>query len=123
MKAKLSEEFYRKNQDRFFEKYQKDCDFEYHLKIRLMRRDFSIIPEEIREQAKAIITKTFAKEVYDASREELVKKMQMIKEVEAGKAGLGYTNTAQKYQAMHDLREGFEFSCLMLADFKKKYEL
>lgn len=123
MKARLSEEFYRKYQDRFFAKYKKDCDFEYHLKIRLMGMDFSIIPEGVREEAKAIITKTWAKEVYDASREKLVKKMHLIKEVEAGKAGLGYTNPAQKFEAMHDLREGFEFSCLMLADFKKKYEL
>lgn len=117
MKARLTEKFYKKYQDRLFEKYKNECDFEYELKIYMMGLD--TLPEETRK----LLETAYAKEVYDTATKKLVEKMRMIKEIEAGRASLGYINESQGWTALHDLNEGFEFSCFMLAEFKKKYDI
>ena len=47
----------------------------------------------------------------------------MIQDIKAGRASLGYTTASQEVRAQHDLNEGFEFSCYMLAEFKRKYNI
>lgn len=123
MKATHSEEFFRMYQDELFKKYRKDCDFEYDLKVLLMGIDFSALPKESREKAESIYIQMQAKKVYDTAKATLMKKMKTIKDIKAGRASLGYTTRTQEISEWHDLNEGFEFSCLMLADFRKKYNL
>lgn len=119
MKAVHSEEFFRQYQEELFEKYKRDCDFEGDLKMLLI--DFPELPEEYREQARKVYTKMQASKVYETGKANLMNKQRMIKEIRSGKASLGYTTWSQEATAWHDLVEGFEFCCLMLADFKKKH--
>ena len=51
----------------------------------------------------------------------VLKEMQIIKDVEAGKASFGYTTHLQENQHLYDFRTRFEFNCLQLREFKRKY--
>lgn len=123
MKAVHTAEYFEQYKTLLFEKYRKDCDFEGSLKQEMIFNDFSALPEEVREKAEMACTQISAKKVYENGRANLTKTMRTIKEVEAGRASLGYTTMRQEISAMHDLVEGFEFSCYMLAEFRKKYNL
>lgn len=123
MKAVHSKEFFEKYEEKLFQKYRKECDYEYSLQLLLP--DISNI--EVPEAAKAIaiqtLTKINAQKVADEAKEKLMKTMHSIKEISEGRASLGYTTKVQEVSAWHDLNEGFEFSCYMLAKFKEKYSL
>lgn len=121
MKLTYTTEYFEKYKDVLYSKYERMCDFEYRLSILLP--DFSNldIPEEHRLKAIEVVTAMTAKRVADHSKEELKKKMRMIEEIKSGRASLGYISVTQEIRAMHDLVEGFEFSCYMLSLFIKKY--
>lgn len=121
MKAVYSEEYFRKYRNELLGKYKKDCDFEYSLRILLTGMDFTMLPNEMREKAESAYIQIQAKKVYEVEKAELMKKMKMIKDIKAGRASLGYTSRTQEVNAWHDMNEGFEFSCFMLAEFRKKY--
>lgn len=121
MKAIHSTEYFEKYKDDLFKRYRKECDYEHDLAILLP--DFSELPAEAREKAEAVVTKMTAQKVVDVAKERLVKKMHSIKAIKDGKASLGYTTRNQEISAWHDLNEGFEFSCYMLAEFEHKYGL
>ena len=80
-------------------------------------------PEEIREKNLAIIRKQKAKAMAETTTAKLKETMAMIKRIKAGKASLGYTTWNQEYSAMRELVDRFEFNCLQLADFRKKYSV
>lgn len=119
MKATHTAEYFEKYREQLFAKYEKECNFEYHLQISLP--DFSQFGQEVREKVEPVMVKMEAQKVADTAKEDLLKKMHMIKEIKAGRASLGYTTRVQEIRAWHDLNEGFEFSCYMLSQFKKKY--
>ena len=119
MKAVHTKEYYEKYRAELFEKYRGECDYETRLRWRLP--DFETLPEGAREKAKVVCTRVMAEQVAKAAKEELLKKMSMIKAVKSGRASLGFTTVQQETREWHDLNEGFEFSCYMLAEFKKKY--
>lgn len=121
MRAVHTEEFFRKYKEELFQKYKRDCDYEHDLYLFIP--DFKELPQEQKEKATEALIKVYAPQVAETAKKELLKKMHGIKEIKAGRAGLGYTTTTQEISAMHDLVEGFEFSCFMLAEFKKKYNL
>lgn len=121
MKATHTKEFFEKYEAELFMKYKKQCDFENDLAM--LMPDFDMIPEEYREKAKSVVIKMEAEKVAKVATEELVKKMHMIEEIKSGHASLGFTTMVQEVSHMHDLVEGFEFSCYMLAQFKKKYKI
>lgn len=121
MKTEFSENFYKENKDRLFEKYKNMCDYEHDLKILLP--DFSALPEEAREKALEVATKITAKKVVDTAKKDLIKQKHMIEDIKAGRTALGYISKRQEVDAWYNLRIGFEFSCYMLAQFKKKYEI
>ena len=119
MKATHTEEFFEKYEEALFERYKKDCDFEHDLSILLP--DLSCLPEEAREKATEAVTKMTAKKVADAAKANLMKKMRAIAEIKAGRASLGFISKTQEVREWHDMVEGFEFSCFMLAKFRQKY--
>ena len=116
MKPTYSEDYYRKQMDRMMRKYGEDADLERQLKI-------FVDGVDLPEQAIEVVKKMYAQKVADACKADLIKKMNIIKDIRNGRAALGYTSERQEVEARHDLIEGFEFTCLCLADFQKKYGL
>lgn len=122
MKATHSSEYFEKYENVLFKKYQKECNFEHELNNAIP--DFSAISDvESREKAKEVVTKLEARRIAERATEKLIKKMREIQDIKSGHASLGFTTKNQEINFFHDLVEGFEFSCWMLAKFKKKYSL
>ena len=117
-KTMFTENYYRNMWDRLAEKYTKN-DPEKDLEIMMKAyRDL-----DLPESAKEVILQIEAKRVYDFISDTLKGTLRTLNAILSGKASLGYTTKIQEVQAMNDLREGFEFDCLRLADFRKKYNL
>ena len=116
-KTTHTKEYYEKYKAVLFERYKKDCDYEHDLLILLP--DFSLLPAEAREK----VIKMYAEKVAETAKQKLIERMRMIQDIKAGRASLGYTTASQEVRARHDLNEGFEFSCYMLAEFKRKYNI
>ena len=121
MKAVHTAEYFEKYKDMLFARHREMCDFEYDLKLLLPDLGTLDIPEDSRTKAIEALTTMNAQRVADNARADLKKKMRTIREIEAGRASLGYTTQVQEIRARHDLVEGFEFACYMLAQFRKKY--
>lgn len=117
MKTTHTKEYYERYKAVLFERYKKDCDYEHDLLILLP--DVSALPVEAREK----VIKMYAEKVAESAKKKLVERMQMIQDIKVGRASLGYTTENQEVSAWHDLNEGFEFSCYMLAEFKRKYNI
>ena len=115
MKSVYSENYYRENMDRFLKQYAKNADLEHDLDLKMT--GFDMLPEE----ALAVVRKMQAKKVYVAHKEWCMKRMQMIQRIESGKSSLGFTSRTQEIHELHNIRQEFEFTCLMVADFRKKY--
>jgi hypothetical protein len=117
-KTMFTENYYRDMWDRLVEKYTKN-DPEKDLEITMKAyRDL-----DLPESAKEVILQIEAKKVYDFISDTLKGTLRTLNAILSGKASLGYTTERQEIQARHEIREGFEFDCLRLADFKKKYNL
>lgn len=117
-KTMYTENYYRDLWDRLSEKYTKN-DPEKDLEITMKAyRDL-----DLPKQAQEVILQIEAKRVHDFISNTLKGTLRTLNAILSGKASLGYTTKKQEVQAMHDLREGFEFDCLRLADFRKKYNL
>ena len=118
----FSENYYRAMWDRMAEKHTVN-DPERNLKIALSGYCFDTLPEDKRDQAMEVVKEIEAQRVYSFLSDSLKGTMKTIIAIQTGKASLGYTTQRQEIEAMHDLVSGFEFDCLRLADFKKKYNL
>lgn len=117
MKARFSEEYYRTNWDRFI-KETNDGDYinlEHKLQYRMS------IYKDLPTDALEKIEKIEAQKIVDDFTGELKKRMKMINDLESGKSSLGYTTKIQEVHEMGRIRQRFEFNCIQLADFKKKY--
>lgn len=117
-KTMFTENYYRDLWDNLVEKYTKN-DPEKDLEI-MMKAYMDL---DLPESAKEVILQIEAKRVYDFISDTLKGTLRTLNAILSGKASLGYTTKIQEIQAMHDLREGFEFDCLRLSDFRKKYNL
>lgn len=76
---------------------------------------------EYREQALEVIRREMAKRVCNVAKVDLLKTRDMVTELKSGKASLGNISRRDEIREMHDLVQRFEFNCLQLADFRKKY--
>lgn len=114
MKAQHSEDFYRAQWDHFSKKYTKN-DPEKDLE--LLTSGLNELPQEAVE----VIVRIRAQQVYNFLHEALIGTMQTIKAIQSGKASLGYTSLRQEIEERAALIEEFEFDCLRLGDFKRKY--
>ena len=69
-----------------------------------------------------ILTKFYAKQIYDEARKELVEDKQLyVKVRKEGGNCLGYTKRSQEINAVCEIIEVFEYNCLILKEFKEKY--
>lgn len=121
MKPVHSKEYFEKYKESLFEKYKRECDFEYEM--RLLLPDFSAMPSEIVEKVKPMLERVAAKKVCLLAEEKLIRDMHVIKEIKSGRASLGYVSLTQEVRAWADMNECFEFSCYMLGEFKRKYAI
>lgn len=117
MKSVHTEEYYRSYMDVLMKKYRRSADLEESLRIMMNGL------EDLPPQAFEAVRKLHAQKVADDCKAHLLKTKKTINNVKSGRASLGYTTMNQEISAMHDLVEGFEFTCLCLADFMKKYNL
>jgi hypothetical protein len=79
------------------------------------------VPAEQREKAVDALKGAQAKRIAEAAEKTIREEMAMVKRVESGKASRGYSDRAQATRYKAQMRIRFEFNCLQLADFKKKY--
>ena len=119
MKAQHSEDYFMKYDSDLLKKYARTADFEGSLRLRIS--DLSSLSEEMKSKALPVLQTRAAMIIVEESEKDLKCTMRMIKELKAGKASLGYTTKVQEVCTMHDIVEGFEYSCFKLAQFKRKY--
>ena len=121
MKAQYSEEYYRKNWERFIKKVPSNhyINLEEELENRMKVYEGIGLPEAVI----SILRKGEAQKVADACKTLVTKELEMVKGIENGTVSLGYTTLGQEIKARGELRMRFEFNCLQYADFKKKYEV
>ena len=72
------------------------------------------------EQYKAI-QRIKAQPIIEKATARCKEHMAMIKRINRGEAGLGYTTKLQNIQAKYELEDRFEFNCYQLAVFREKY--
>lgn len=117
MKPMFSEEYYRKNWDRFIKKVPGSDYINLEEELNHKMSIFKDLPEE----AQKLLVPIKAQEVIEEATKLVYKEMATIKDLEAGKSSFGYTTQGQENQARYELRTRFDFNCLQLADFKKRY--
>lgn len=115
MKALLSEQYYFEKWDSMLEEYGREADLEGMLEQEM--RHYTVLSSEIMNA----LEKVTAKRIADNCKDSLMKKMAMIKSLDKGESSLGYTTKSQTIDAMRRLRQGFEFTCLALREFKKNH--
>ena len=121
MKPVHSKEYFEKYKETLFKKYKKECDFEHEMQ--LLMPDFSSMPGDVAEKAKPMLERVAAKKVCALAEEKLFHEMRTIKEIQNGRASLGYISLTQEVRAQAEMNECFEFSCYMLGEFKRKYAI
>lgn len=117
MKSLFSESYYRQNWDRFIKvasgKHYRNLEEE-------LQHQMSIY-NELPQEAINLLVKVEAQKIADSCKALVLEEMQTLKDLEDGKASLGYTTHNQEIRARSEFHQRFEFNCLQLADFKKKY--
>lgn len=118
-----SEEYLRNHWDEFLEK-PKPYD-EHYINMEAEFQDAMKVYYSINlsEDAMYVVTKIEAKKIADKSEKKIREHMKMIKDIMSGKVTLGYRTYGQDISNLRKLRERFEFNCLQLKDFRKKYEV
>lgn len=117
MRSHYSEEHYRQNWERLIKKSNNPNYINLEAELADRMSIYKGIPSEALETIRHIE----AEKIAETCKVLVMKQMETVKELESGKASLGYTTKFQEVQAMHEIVERFEFNCLQLADFKKKY--
>lgn len=121
MKALYSEEYYRSRWDEMLA----SARGEHGINLEKELADkMSAYNEALKDTPEAleILKNKVAGEIVEKATRLVVAEMEVIKNIEAGKASFGYTTQTQEVQAQAEYRKRFEFNCLQLADFKKAHE-
>lgn len=113
-KTNYSETYYREMWHVMEKRYTKNDPYKA---LKSEMKAYKELPEEVQKA----ITQIEATNVYKKISEDLKETMRMLDRILSGQSSLGYTTLIQEVQAKHELREGFEFDCLRLADFRKEY--
>lgn len=119
MKTAYSEEYYKKEEVRNHIKTNREAiDLEQKLQSKMsIFNNVNFGKGQIE-----VLTKSYAKQIYDKARKELIESKQLyIKVRNEGGNCLGYTNKGQELKAVRDIIETFEYNCLVLKEFKEKY--
>lgn len=114
MKAVHSEKYYRDNYENFIKKTN---DNDYMNLESELESELNIFDTDVIEKIRPI----YAKKIYVKASKILKERMMMIQHLQSGKSSFGYTTQNQEIHEMHRIVQRFEFNCIQLADFKKKY--
>ena len=119
MKALFSEDFYYEFWDKFLEPIPGD-DF-INLEGEIQKTEKWLQESGIPEIAWSVVVKQEAQKLADKCKAMVLRERQIIRDIDAGIATFGYTTRRQEIEARGDFRKRFEFNCLQLRDFRKKY--
>jgi len=125
MKAVHSEEYFRKYWDKLLPKNNLSNN-KHHINLEAWLEDRMEVYKDcdgVAEEAIIIIRNIEATKIADECEKMLRDDMRIIKAVNEGKATFGFTTMNQETAHRADFVERFEFNCLQLADFRKKYNL
>ena len=122
MKARYSEKYYRDNWDRFMNSSRMNFEKDLEHYMSGVSEGLAELPEEVAEQALSVIRKEYARKIIANAKDRLLEEQKMICRIERGESSLGYISKTQEIQEMAKLVMMFEFNCLQLRDFTKKYE-
>ena len=128
MKAQYTESYYRNNWQKFLEP---DAYLSRHHFInmelemdRVVDRYKTVdLPEDVLEKALSVVIRIEAEKIAKSAKDLVMEEMAMVKEIECGQASFGMISERQEVAARSELRQRFEFNCLQLADFRKKYNV
>ena len=71
-----------------------------------------------------ILTKVYAQRVYESAKRKLIEDKKLyIKVRNDGVSCLGYTTHVQDIKAAAEIVETFEYNCLVLKEFREKYNI
>ena len=121
MKPLYNEDYYRENWDRFMKKVPGKHYVDLEGDLHKLLDDYREVG--VPEEAIKVICKAKAKEIADRCKALVLEELEVVKRIEAGEASFGMTTRRQEIEYRHDYRTRFDFNCLQLADFKKKYQI
>lgn len=119
MKAIFSEEYYKMNWERFLVKVPGNDYFNAEGKLENRMKVYESI--NLDSDKLDCIRKIEAKKIAVELNALVHRELQVVKDVEAGKASFGMITASQEYKAKADFRKRFEFNCLQLKYFCEKY--
>ena len=119
MKPLFSEEYYVRNWDRFIAWVPGDnyIDLEKELEREMKTiRECGLSDSDICK-----VRRVFADKIAEKCKKIVMKEIETLKGIEAGRISFGYTTESQEIAARKEFRTRFDFNCLQLKYFKKKY--
>lgn len=120
MKTLYSEQYYRSNWGEFLKRVP--GEYYINLEQELSNRMDTYIGVQLSGEDLNKIRNIEAKKIADSCEAKCRKQMQVLKDIMSGKVSFGYTHRAQEVRARSEFQKRFEFNCLQLADFRKKYK-
>lgn len=117
MKAMFSEKYYRDNWEKFMEESKDSGYMNLEEELEYSLKPYAELPKEVIDALIPIK----AKEIADKATEALKATMEIVKGIQEGTKSLGYNSRSQEAKETHRYITRFEFNCIQLADFKKKY--
>ena len=115
METRHTEQYYRK----YWADYIKPTNDPHYLNLEESLDKHMAIFTDLPEAALSILRKQEAKKIAEETTALLKEDMKIAKQIDT--CSFGYTTMAQEVAAKRNFIERFEFNCLQLADFKKKY--
>ena len=121
MKPVFSEEYYRTHWDKFLKRVPGN-DY-INLEGELAKVMKSYKEAGMPMEAMQVVEKIEAEKLSVRCKELVMKEMEVVKRINAGKASFGMTTQRQEIEQRGNYIRRFEFNCLQLADFRKNHKL
>ena len=78
---------------------------------------------EISKDQMELIKQMYAKHIAVKATALVHRELKILKDIDSGKAQWGFTNRTQDINYDYNYRQRFEFNCIQLRDFKRKYKI
>lgn len=119
MKATFSEEYYKMFWEKFLVKVPGNDYFNAEEKLSSAMSVYENIG--LSEDQYKAVKKLEASKIAEELNVLVHKELQVAKDIKAGKASFGMVTKSQEISAEADFIKRFEFNCLQLREFRKKY--
>lgn len=121
MKSLFSEQYYKDHWDEFLKRVPGDDYINLEADL---DRELAVLREAgLTEEHIKMVEHIYAKPIADKCHTLVLKELKTLKAVMAGEAAWGYTTKRQDIEAEYRFRTRFDFNCLQLREFKKKYNI